>query len=504
MPRPSLAHVAIAAFFALVVWPRAAIPLIDGDVWWHIRAGLEVLESGRVPNHDTWSIAGAGLPWTSQDWLSNMMLAALTGGDASGGAGPTLASIAYAMLVVVAVALLWWALSARGVRGWLGRIVWLSAGVLVAGPTLGVRVQVVDLALGAMTLLLLWSYLSDRRRRWLVGLPMVSVAWANLHAGWVLLFLLGGAVVVGELVDRRLRPDLDGECLDGRHVAELCIALVAAALAISLNPSGLGLYAYPIQTSLIEAHRDFLAEWSPPALGSIVGQVFAAFVLLGVLPAIVFGWRRTRAADLLVLVGLTLLAASAARFLLVAPIASAVVCLALRGALGGTSAGRMARRLLGRMARPAPSAGLGALNLLLIVVMVIGGLGVVSARVHPGAQRQAIGEHMPVAAVDWLLDHEVGDRPFNTYSWGGYLGLRRPDLPVYIDGRSDIYGDGPIRAYARAVLLQTDPGELLDQREIDHVLFNIGTPLAAWLDDSPQWERAYADDLAGVWIRRDQ
>ena len=156
------------------------------------------------------------------------------------------------------------------------------------------------------------------------------------------------------------------------------------------------------------------------------------------------------------------------------------------------------------MARPAPSAGLGILNLLLIALIVAAGTGIVAARVGPGAQRQAIGEHMPVAAVDWLLANEVGGRAFNTYSWGGYLGLRRPDLPVYIDGRSDIYGDAPIREYAGAVLLETDPAELLDQRQIDHVLFSVGTPLAAWLDDSPQWERAYADNLAAVWIRSDQ
>jgi hypothetical protein len=504
VPRPSIAHVAIAAFFALVVWPRASVPLIDGDVWWHIRAGLEVLETGRVPAQDSWSIVGAGLPWTSQDWLSNVVLAVLTGGDASGGVGATLASIVYALLVVLAMALLWRALSARGVRGWLGRIAWLSAGALAAGPTLGVRVQVVDLALGALTLLLLWSYLADRRRRWLVGLPLVAVAWANLHAGWVLLFLLGGAIVVGELVDRRLRPGLEGARLDGRQIAELVIALVAAALAIAINPGGLGLYAYPIQTSLIAAHRDFLAEWSPPSLGSIVGQVFAAFVVLGVIPAVAFGWRRTRSADLLVLVGVTVMAASAARFLLVVPIAATVACLALTNGLSGTTFGGTVGRVADRMARPAPSAALGVLNTLLIVVIIAVGTGIVAARVQPGAQRQAIAEHMPVSAVDWMLRNTPGERPFNTYSWGGYLGLRRPSLPVYIDGRSDIYGDAPIREYARAVLLETDPAELFDRREIDHVLFNVGTPLAAWLDDSPQWERAYADELAGVWIRSDQ
>jgi hypothetical protein len=108
---------------------------------------------------------------------------------------------------------------------------------------------------------------------------------------------------------------------------------------------------------------------------------------------------------------------------------------------------------------------------------------------------------MPVAAVDWIVANEPGNRPFNTYSWGGYLGIRRPDTLVYIDGRSDIYGDPPIRSYADAISLRTDPEALLDQHAIDHVLFNTEHPFADWLNASPDWSRAYTDPLASVWVR---
>ena len=489
-PRPSLAQVAIAAFLALVVLPRAAVPLIDGDVWWHIRAGLELLETGRVPSVDAWSIAGAGMPWTSQDWLSNVLLASLTGG-AVGGAGAMGASVLFASLVVVTAALLWWALDARGVRGWLGRVVWLSFGIIVAGPALGVRVQVVDLVLAASVLYLLWRYLADPRRRWLIGLPVVALAWANLHAGWVILFLLGGAVLVGEVIDRRLRPT--EATLTWRACAELGLALAIAFAALAVNPSGLGLYAYPIQTSLIAAHREYLAEWSPPRLTSVVGQVFWAFAIVGVGSALLLGWRRLRTADLLVLIGLTVMGAYAARFLLVAPLAASVVVIAWSRIPSPP--------VVSRMSRPAQSARLGAANLALIVAIAGTGIAVAATRIAPSAQDEAIGEHMPVGAVDWIVANDPGDRVFNTYSWGGYLGMRRPDLPIYIDGRSDIYGDGPIREYAQAVLLETDPAELFERRRIDHVLFGVGTPLAVWLDSRPEWEKTYADDLAAVWVR---
>lgn len=487
--------IAITAFFGLVALPRPAIPLIDGDVYWHIRAGETVLDTGRVPTTDTWSIVGEGMRWTSQDWLSNVLLAL---GWRLGDIGPTVLSFGYALLVVVALTLLWWAYGRRHpAAGWLGRIVWLAAGLIVAGPVLGVRVQVVDLTLAAAVIACLWAFEADRRLRWLLALPLITVLWANLHAGWPLVFLLGGAVVVGEGVDRLLRR---GSPLPWRDIGRLAAALAACVPAIALNPNGLDLYLYPLRTSSIAAHRDFVSEWQPPDPGTFIGQVFIVFTVVFVLPALMIGRRRLRAADLFTMLGLTVMIALGARFLLVAPIIAATAGLALEPALAATGAGRRMGPMLGRLGRPRRSEAYSLVNGVLVMLAITAGIVVTWARTSPATQADMIDDHMPVAAVDWILANDPGDRPFNQYSWGGYLGLRVPEDPVYIDGRSDIYGDEPIREYADAVTLRTDPAAVLDARDIDYVLFPLDQPLAEWLDDAG-WRRAYEDDLAGIWIR---
>ena len=43
--------------------------------------------------------------------------------------------------------------------------------------------------------------------------------------------------------------------------------------------------------------------------------------------------------------------------------------------------------------------------------------------------------------------------------------------------------------------------EAFDLDAIDYVLFDRETPFAHWLDESSGWERAYGDELAGVWVR---
>jgi hypothetical protein len=490
--------IAVAAFVALVALPLAASPLIDGDVYWHIRAGETVLDALAVPKTDTWSIVGEGMRWVSQDWLSNVALALSW---RLGGIGPSVASIVWALLLVAGLTILW---RAVGVRrrdaGWLGRIAWLGAALIVAGATIGVRVQVVDLPLAAAVLLVLWSYLETRRRRWLVWLPIIAAAWANLHAGWPFVFILGGALVVGEGADRLLHRRLEPAPLSWRQNGWLAGALALALACVSLNPNGLALYLYPFQTAGIGAHRDFLAEWQPPDIATFTGQAFAVFTLLFVLPALVLAIRRMRLADAFVLIGLTVMTAPAARFLLVAPLTAAVAVLYAEPMLADTRLGQAAGPMLRRLATPRP--GMGLLNAVLAGLLAVAGLGVTWGRISPAAQADEVARNMPVGAVDWILANDPGERPFNQYSWGGYLGLRRPDAPIYIDGRSDIYGDAPIRRYAETVLLERDPQDVLDADRIDYVLFDVDTPFAQWLDASADWRRAYADDLAGVWVRR--
>ncbi len=496
---PSMAWVAIVAVAFMVWLPRPSIPLIDGDVWWHLRAGELVLATGAIPTMDPWTIVGEGMAWTSQDWLSNVLMAAAW---RLGPIGPTILSIAFAGLVVLSLVLLWIAIGVRSPSsGWVARLTWLTVGLTVAGAVVGVRVQVVDLPLAAATLLVCWHFVVHRRRRVLLWLPVIAAAWANLHAGWVLLFLLGGAVLVGEATDRVLRRGTEPDPMPRRDLGWLAAGLAAAAAAISLNPNGPALFAYPLETASIAAHRDFLAEWSPPDPGTLPGLLFIGFVVIGVIPALALGWRRIRAADALILVGLTLMAASAARFLLVAPIAAAVVALVLGPVLARAGVTQGVARTLERMAAPPRSSAAAVVNAALIIVFAAVGFGITLARVAPAAQESAIEVHMPVAAVEWLIANDPGDRPFNTYSWGGYLGFMRPEELVYIDGRSDIYGDAPIRAYADAISLRSDPQALLEADRIDHVLFNTDHGFATWLDESPDWEVAYRDPQASVWVR---
>src|SRR4051794_755684 len=45
------------------------------DLTYLIRAGDEILATGRIPNVDTWTFTAAGLPWVNQQWGTEVIFA---------------------------------------------------------------------------------------------------------------------------------------------------------------------------------------------------------------------------------------------------------------------------------------------------------------------------------------------------------------------------------------------------------------------------------------------
>lgn len=495
------AAAAVAGFFAAAVLPRSTWPLIDGDVWWHIRAGEEVLRTGAVPSVDTWSIVGAGRPWTSQDWGANVLLAA---GNSMGPWGQTALSFLFGAIAVLSFWILWRAIALRNPgTGWVSRIVWLSVGLVLAGPVMGVRVQVLDLLMAAAVVWICWRYLADPRRRWLVGLPLVAAVWANLHAGWVLLFLIVGAVLVGETVDRLLKRDLIGPpALDWAQLRDLALALIAAAGALIFNPNGAALYGYPFYTVGMTSLNRYVMEWFPASLDTLFGRLLTGFAVVAVLPTLLLGRRRLRTADALILIGLTVMAYQAIRFLLiVGPIGGAIVAVVLSPILSDTRLGRRSAPVLARLSAPA-TRGRGRANAGLALLLVVLGVGVSIVRVDPSAQAAEIARVLPAQAVTWLDQHDPGTRIFNRYEWGGYIGQHRPQQLVFMDGRADVYGDELLKMYVSIIGVHGDPEVLFDRYRIDYAVFPPDTPLARWFDASSLWQRVYADATAAIWVRR--
>src|SRR5438105_1222348 len=61
------------AVYALAVL-AAVKPVVDPDLWWHLRTGEWITETGGVPYTDPFSTAGPDKPWVAYSWLFDLLL----------------------------------------------------------------------------------------------------------------------------------------------------------------------------------------------------------------------------------------------------------------------------------------------------------------------------------------------------------------------------------------------------------------------------------------------
>jgi hypothetical protein len=134
------------------------------------------------------------------------------------------------------------------------------------------------------------------------------------------------------------------------------------------------------------------------------------------------------------------------------------------------------------------------------VALALGGL----VMVGPEAQRRATDARYPTGLLS-ALDAAVATDPdphlFNEYTWGGFLVAARPGVRVFIDGRSEVYGDAQLARYAAISEDGPDAAATLDDLGVDLVLVRADSPLAQALLGAGGWSEL-ARDAVGVLIGR--
>ena len=473
--------VALLTLFGVLLGLAPGATLSDPDVYWHLAAGRWILEHGALPDGDPFSNSMPGAAWMLQSWLTEVVFALLY----RIGGWPALVIMA-ATCFAITLAYVTRFLLARMEPVHALLFVGFAAGLLLTH--LSVRPHVLT-----WPLLAVWigaqvdASESHRRPPWWL-LPVMCL-WANLHGSFTLGLALGGGLALDAIVAHPAA---------GRRQAALrwIVFLALAVLASMLTPNGWHALWYTVQVMRQEFAQSVIAEWQSPNFHRIQGlEIWLLLVLtLGWSGRMVLPLGRT-----LLLLGLVHLALVSGRsistlglvspFILAAPLARHWYS---RGPLGGgADAEHLDRwfRALAAPARPISVAVAGGLAAAMLLTTVPAG--------SPSPDRAIT----PDAALQAARAAPVSGEVLNSYNFGGYL--IGQGVKVFIDGRSDLYGDAFMKRYFDALTLK-EPQlllPLLDEYRVGWTLLAPGTPAIAVLDRLPGWRRAYADELAVVHMR---
>jgi hypothetical protein len=456
----------------------------DADTGWHIRTGEGILRNATVPATDSYSLLHGGRQWFAWEWLADVML-----GGAQILAGPA----GVALLAALCIALVGWGTWRFSLA--LGADLFVALVALV--PMMGTttihwlaRPHIFSWLLGLTFIAIAERFrtgAASSRTLWL--LPALSCLWANVHGS----FLLGPALLL---------VFATGEWLSGSDHAKagrnFVLAALASLLATLVNPFGWHvhqhIFAY-LRNSYLMDHISEFRSFSFHAPGALYVELFLMLAAAGTFLL----FRQKAYGPGLLSLALMHMALYSARHLptyavLMTPLFCAAISRELRLQPRFARLSGYSERLLA-MDRKVVGAVPAALAVVLLLVVL-----------QQQARAGAVGfdrHKFPVAAANFLAGHDApARRIFARDYWGGYLISRfEGRVKVFVDGRSDFYGEDWLETYAQINEVKPGWDKLLDAFQLDTVLVPPSHPLASALRARSGWRTAYADAVAVVFER---
>lgn len=441
------------------------------DLWWHIAAGREILQTKTLWMVDDWSFSSPGSVWRNHEWLADIVFYIWT------------------QLFGVATLVYWKWLVVVATFGVLQQVCYRSSGSLaasllcagiaiaIAAPFIDVRPHLYSLLNFSVLLLLLLN-----RPPVVWKLVLLFVVWVNLHGGFFF-----GLMALGILIFPWRNLSLE------TFKPALTVGLICAGVCL-LNPSGIKSFLYPL-TYAFDSSSPFktLGEWLPPSEpGGIRSPHFFWAQYLAPLLALTYVLPAVRRAvgvpwEGIVLSALTLaMAITSRRFIPLFAMSMAVMSAPLLG------------YVLVKLNEEKTNVVLGLSALCFAIY-----------RMMPYPLNSATAYHYltaeytyPIDTVDFMQANNIKGNVYALYNWGGYLHWRTDgDLKVFIDGRADtIYGASTYLGYVD--VLRNMPGWLgqVERSGAQYILWpNVGyggSLKGQELIQSGRWQFIYQDSVS--------
>ena len=261
---PTRSHNTDAALMAFCICLCAFLVahiLSDYDLWGHLKFGIDYIQSGHIPQTDTYSYVATGSRWISHSWLFELAIA-----------------FAYKLFSTTGLCILKFALSLsallvllfhfrrNGLSALASTTLTLIAAFVMLHFLTALRPQLCTYLLFAVELVILQQAQQGRRKA-MYGLPLIFVVWSNLHGGFVAGLLL-----------------LAFWCFYYRQFTILLLSVVVTLL----NPYGVLLWKFLLET--LSVGRPEITEWLPLKLLSADGAGYLVVLVIAV-AALAVRWK---------------------------------------------------------------------------------------------------------------------------------------------------------------------------------------------------------------------
>jgi len=504
-----------------VIGFTATIEIKDLDLWLHLAAGKYILSHGSIPQVDIFSSTIAGAPWIDHEWLFQVIVYSvyrLTGVNGLLGL--------QVLMVVLTSGLVFSFLSGRASSPekkqsyQFAGLVLLFLILLVYKLRFTLRPDLFSLLFFVTFLRLLTSHV---HKKYSLGLVFLTqVLWSNMHG----FFILGPVLILmamsAELAKRHLPLPFEWgrvRRLKDEDMRRLGQMFVISLLACLINPYFIRGVAYPLSVffSLSGESKiffEYISELKRPLTWNTLFSLEAYLPFKGLvvisLFSFLFNRRRVDVTVLLFWVFSLVFSLCAVRnIVFFAFTAFLAVMSNLRQEGAPQTVFRKTRNIK-----------LFYLGLILLKSLMIGGMlsyaGEISLRGYFDfdtlRRKSEFGgftkRNFPYKAVDWLVEQRIRGNFLNDFNSGAYLvGRAFPRVRVFIDGRTEMYGEAFFNAYRK--VWSGDPQQIaaaIRQYHLTGAFLNssedpVPGDLLRYFYENKEWVLVYFDYDAAIFLK---
>ena len=431
---------------------------MDIDYYWHFKAGEYMVEHSTILTHDIFSWSVIGKSWMSHEWLFEVLIYLLFTVFHS-----------YHLFIyvfgicVVLLFFLFWVQRKEYLKNIPFALFWTSFYMLIFIGLSG-RPHLLSYLLLAITLYLLFYYFYHPDSKRIYFLPLISLIWVNVHGGssnlvylFCFLFLLVGLVQFSF-------SKIEAKRLSRKQILTYLVVGLLSIFVLVINPHGLKMLLYPYQNMADTLMLSSISEWQPSNLNIPTHYIYYFFSLV-VLIIMIFSKKKIRLLDAVIYLVFLYLGLKSIRFWFFSYLAYTFFIFYY-----------------------IPKRKLDSHTCLLLVLCSCLFLFIFGSSF---SYSKVISKKTLQDDCIEVLKEEKPKRLFNYYDYGAYLIYQ--DIPVFVDGRADLYSKYNYPDYLTISRLDYGYSSLIDKYQFDYFVIPRKSGLSTYLKDSDSYQLLYQD-----------
>lgn len=465
---PTIHHIWLVLPLVISFVALNLTPLKEGDLWWQLKIGEQILQAKQFLLFDSFSFTAPGETfYFTYNGLSAVLLYLL---EKTGGLSALV--LIQALTSTCTVWLMFHEARKRAIQVTLAAIVTIIAWVGLY-PFSSTRPQIFSFLFFAILYTLLSDYLLRRvNRLWL--LPVLMLVWVNTHSGWWLGMICWLIMLSTTIILRWWKP------AETPPVLPLLSWGLAMILILPLNPNGFTtLQSVFVTLGGNGVSTKFVSEWQPLLITNPVSWAFYGLFFLWVV-ALAMTRRATSFQELVLMVTFALLTMRSMRmvpffYVLAAPIVSETLAsldwALLAKKLSTIQINRKNQPMRTAKRHPLPVRALNWAFMFIFAMGAILSLPPVHLSLRNASSDSLISQYFPVEAVSRLA--EQPSRVYSLAEWGGYLTWRLyPPTTIFVDGRIPMYPISVWDDYLTIALAEPGWDTLIGEYKIDTLVLS--------------------------------